>query len=186
MDIVKTKKGFTLIELLVVVSIVGILATIIISSLSGARDKSHDAKIKNLMNQMRTHAELFNSSYGSYRGSDINGWRNDDPGECTNSSNNATGSIFDPNLNPIFTELILEIDSIASPYSFQRVFCGVAGINGDDSWAFAAPLRAPQAGTTGWCVDSSGNSRPFAFGFGPGDSSSSLQIGSEGTFFSCP
>ncbi|MCF7795467.1 type II secretion system GspH family protein, partial [Patescibacteria group bacterium] len=38
------KKGFTLIELLVVISIIGLLSTISVVALNGARKKGRDAK----------------------------------------------------------------------------------------------------------------------------------------------
>lgn len=51
--------GFTLIELLVVLSIVGLLASVALVALNGARQKSRDAKRVADMNQMVKAMELY-------------------------------------------------------------------------------------------------------------------------------
>jgi len=57
-------KGFTLIELLVVIAIVGVLATIVMSSLSSARAKSRDARRIADLRQLKTALESYFIDYG--------------------------------------------------------------------------------------------------------------------------
>ena len=59
-------RGFTLIELLVVIAIIGILSSVVLASLSTARQKSRDAKRISDVGQIQLAAELFFDATSSY------------------------------------------------------------------------------------------------------------------------
>lgn len=54
----KDNKGFTLIELLVVIAIIGILASVVLASLSTARGRGKDAAIKASLSSAISQAEI--------------------------------------------------------------------------------------------------------------------------------
>lgn len=60
------RRGFTLIELLVVIAIIGILASVVLVSLSSARAKARDAQRMSDLKQITTALELYNASNGAY------------------------------------------------------------------------------------------------------------------------
>ncbi len=61
-----TNKGFTLIELLVVIAIIGLLATVVMTSLNQARKKGRDARRVADIDAIRSALELYYDAHGSY------------------------------------------------------------------------------------------------------------------------
>lgn len=66
---IKKSKGFTLIELLVVIAIIGLLASIILVSLSTSRTKARDARaqgdLKQIINAMALYYDANNAYYAT-------------------------------------------------------------------------------------------------------------------------
>lgn len=62
------KEGFTLIELLVVIAIIGILSSVVLASLSGARQSAREANIIQNLSSAVTQGELYYNNNGSYDG----------------------------------------------------------------------------------------------------------------------
>ena len=64
----KNKKGFTLIELLVVIAIIGLLSTLSVLALNGARARARDAKRISDIKQIQTALEMYYNENNAYPG----------------------------------------------------------------------------------------------------------------------
>lgn len=62
----QSNKGFTLIELLVVISIIGVLASVVLVSLDGARAKARDTIRLSDLKQIEVAFTMYRNDYGHY------------------------------------------------------------------------------------------------------------------------
>lgn len=132
--------GFTLIELLVVIAIIGILSSVVLASLSTARERGNDASVKSNLNTIRTQAELYymttgSNSYGSQT------W-------VSGAATSCTGGMFS---NSTVAKALATADSANGA---GNVDC-IAG-----STYYVAAAALPSGGY--WCVDHTGVGKSYA------------------------
>jgi len=133
-------KGFTLIELLVVIAIIGILSSVVLSSLNSARGKGGNAGIKANLSNIRTQAEILYDNNSTNPSTYV--------GLCTESTiakaTAAAATITGATVNNI----------VSTAGASNLVSCHTPGSG--VRYAIAAPLRVPENGNLYWCVDSTG------------------------------
>ncbi|NCU28377.1 MAG: prepilin-type N-terminal cleavage/methylation domain-containing protein [Candidatus Moranbacteria bacterium] len=152
---VKSNKAFTLIELLVVVAIIGILSTVVIASLNGAREKGKIATIKSTLKQLYNQAALNQLEKGSFAGSNTS-YNNL---TCTGLKEDGTqGDATTGNLAKIAKPLI-DQGIVVKCFSFYGTDRGTSPdvYDGDDYLRFAATALIYDTGELkAWSVDENG------------------------------
>lgn len=145
MSLSKTsKKGFTLIELLVVFMIIGVLATLVLATLSNAKSKGQDGAVKSNLKNAITQAEIFYNTNTAVP--------NTYTDFCTNS-----GSVGGAQTVALYMAEAAKAAGLASYVLNTTGTASTATCNDSASaWAAEVPLR-----TSGqmWCIDSTGTSK---------------------------
>lgn len=127
-----TQYGFTLIELLVVIAIIGILAAVVLASLSDARDGAQDAGIAQSMANLRSQAELHYNQQGlSYEDFCVSD-------RATQLLNSAAD-----NVNGEYVDSSLEAPTNGNTRAERRVACN----DSDTAWAAASPMTVVMIAT---------------------------------------
>ena len=126
------KKGFTLIELLVVIAIIGILASIVLVSLGGARSKARDAQRQSDIRQVVTAQEMYYGDMGYYVTSTV-----------------LTGSIPAIGTDPVYLDELTDasytwLDNMTCSPSGQ-FFCAYATLENGDNRYFAASEKGTKS-----------------------------------------
>lgn len=146
------QNAFTLIELLVVIAIIGILASVVIASLNGARNKGADASVKANLNSARVQAELYYDGVGDYGGgTGSSGYYS---GDCSTTTSVFRNTIVGHAGNPLSIPITNAIESAYQASGAVGKLCRLSA----DRQSYAIFVRL-KTSSGYWCVDSSGNAR---------------------------
>ena len=137
---IRSNRGFTLIELLVVIAVIGIMSSVVLGFLNGARVKSADNGVKSNMLSIRQSAELYydnnSATYGTFTVATC-------PVAVT------AGSLFND------AKIIAAINAALASGGNNGTRC-VASVS---TYAVAVGMKTANQS---WCVDSSGVPKLYA------------------------
>jgi len=128
-----SNKGFTLIEILVVVAIIGVLASIVLVGLGGARRQGGDAKRIAELREVQTGLELYFTKCGFY------------PGGASGSACTTTDPVSWADLQTALTGAGLGITAVPNDPAAPTKEYGYAVRSDRQAYVLAASLSADNA-----------------------------------------
>ena len=132
----KMQKGFTLLELLVVIGVIGVLASVILASLGSARSRAADTAIKETLFSVRTQAQFYFDTYGSFGAGG--------PGYCPLTGGTESWAVqYDRKIQALLTDAQNKVGGTNRTACYSETTTG--------GWAIAVQLKS--SSTKAWCVD---------------------------------
>lgn len=125
------KKAFTLIELLIVIAIIGILAGIVLVSLTGALKKGKDSRIQADLKQVQSIAGMIMTDEGGY------------DSLCAGGTLNENHSTYGSQLGAIESDISAQGSTDLKCYASSTEYCVAAKLVSKENYYY--------------CIDSDGN-----------------------------
>ncbi|MEK7471558.1 MAG: prepilin-type N-terminal cleavage/methylation domain-containing protein [Patescibacteria group bacterium] len=145
----RNSKGFTLLELLVVVALIGLLTTIVVASLTSARNKGGDAGVKSNLRNAIPQGEIFFNTNTVVPNSYTN--------VCTIGSTNGAIAVGAFILAAAKTNGYTYTATAGTDMDVVGSTSTATCNDSSSAWATQVPLKSAGANQM-WCVDSTGKS----------------------------
>lgn len=156
----KKESGFTLIELLVVIAIIGILSSVVLTSLSSARDKAKMARRVADARQVKTALESYAIANNGAYPSSSNGWNS----QCTTWGGLSNANVI-PGLTPTYMPTLPQDPDSSGVTNCCYVYRSdgtdykfIVGYNCGNVTYSAYPTLTDPARSNAWAVYTSGAS----------------------------